>query len=101
MPWQYHNGGVWPFVGAFWVTALAACGRRDAAVEDLAKVARANRLGNWAFTEWLHGQTFAPSGMPGQSWNAAAFLIAQDAIAGPGIFVSAVRSHEDSRPLLA
>src|SRR5690606_13101796 len=23
--WQYHNGGVWPMVGGFWVVALARC----------------------------------------------------------------------------
>ncbi len=76
LPWQYHNGGIWPFVGGFWVIALAACGLRKQAGEDLARLAAANQLGNWAFNEWLHGLTFAPSGMAGQSWNAAAYLMA-------------------------
>jgi hypothetical protein len=35
---------------------------------------------NWAFTEWLHGKTLAPRGMPGQSWNAAAYLMAEHAV---------------------
>jgi hypothetical protein len=74
--WQYHNGGVWPFVGGFWVAALVAAGRRDKARNELVKLARANALDGWAFNEWLHGKTLAPSGMRGQSWNAAAFLIA-------------------------
>jgi len=81
LAWQYHNGGVWPFVGGFWVAALAAAGRRDKARAELVRLARANALGGWAFTEWLHGRTLAPSGMRGQSWNAAAFLIAQHALA--------------------
>ncbi len=81
LPWQYHNGGIWPFVGGFWVAALAACGMRELARDELAKVAAANQLGNWAFNEWLHGQTFARSGMTGQSWNAAAFLIGMQALA--------------------
>ena len=90
LPWQYHNGGIWPFVGAFWVLALAACGLREEAKADLVRVAQANRLDDWSFNEWLHGQTFAPSGMPGQSWNAATFLLAlrvlEDGIAVfPGI----------------
>jgi glycogen debranching enzyme len=76
MPWQYHNGGIWPFVGGFWVSALAARGLHAQARLELARLAAANRLGNWAFNEWLHGQTFEPSGMAGQSWNAAAFLMA-------------------------
>lgn len=82
--WQYHNGGVWPFVGGFWVAALAATGLHDAAQRELVKIARANEVGNWAFNEWLHGQTFVPSGMDGQSWNAAAFLFAHRAVQSGG-----------------
>jgi glycogen debranching enzyme len=75
--WQYHNGGIWPFVGAFWVIALAQAGLRDEARAELVKVAQANAINDWAFTEWLHGRTLAPQGMTGQSWNAASFLLAQ------------------------
>lgn len=78
--WQYHNGGIWPFVGGFWVAALAASGRRRAGAEDLARLAEANALGRYGFHEWLHGRTFAPAGMRGQSWNAAAFLLALHAL---------------------
>jgi len=82
LAWQYHNGGVWPFVGGFWVIALADAGLRDRALRGLASLARANELGGWQFNEWLHGRTLAPSGMPRQSWNAAAFLIAHRAAQG-------------------
>jgi glycogen debranching enzyme len=79
--WQYHNGGIWPMVGGFWVTALVASGRHQQAREELVKLARACAVKNWAFTEWLHGKTLAPRGMPGQSWNAAAYLMAERAVA--------------------
>ena len=79
--WQYHNGGIWPMVGGFWVIALAAAGRLPQARLELASLARACAVRNWAFTEWLHGTTGAPRGMPGQSWNAAAFLMAERAVA--------------------
>ena len=79
LAWQYHNGGVWPFVGGFWVAALVQAGERDRAHAELAKLAGANALDGWSFNEWLHGRTLAPSGMRGQSWNAAAFLMALDA----------------------
>jgi glycogen debranching enzyme len=82
--WQYHNGGIWPMVGGFWIAALAAVGRNDQARLELVKLARACALRRWAFTEWLHGRTLAPRGMPGQSWNAAGFLIAEHAIAARG-----------------
>jgi hypothetical protein len=79
--WQYHNGGIWPMVGGFWVAALAASGRLPQARLELANLARACAVRNWAFTEWLHGTKATPRGMPGQSWNAAAFLMAEHAIA--------------------
>ncbi len=79
--WQYHNGGIWPMAGGFWVTALAAAGRLPEARLELVKLARACALRNWAFTEWLHGTRGTPRGMPGQSWNAAAFLMAERAVA--------------------
>ena len=78
--WQYHNGGIWPMVGGFWVMALAAAGRLPEARLELAKLARACALRNWSFTEWLHGTRGTPRGMPGQSWNAAAFLMAERAV---------------------
>lgn len=88
LEWQYHNGGVWPFVGGFWVAALALAGERDRANAELAKLAGANALNGWSFNEWLHGRTLAPRGMPGQSWNAAAFLMAMDAVrTGSSAFV--------------
>jgi glycogen debranching enzyme len=78
--WQYHNGGIWPMVGGFWITALVAAGRTAQAKAELPKLARVCALRNWAFTEWLHGKTLAPRGMSGQSWNAAAFLMAEHAV---------------------
>jgi hypothetical protein len=79
--WQYHNGGIWPFVGGFFAAALAQAGLRDRAAETVRKLAAVNSLGDWAFTEWLHGRTYELCGMRGQSWNAAAFLIARHGLA--------------------
>ncbi|WP_234191793.1 amylo-alpha-1,6-glucosidase [Pseudacidovorax sp. NFM-22] len=77
---QYHNGGIWPFVGGFWVMVLAQLGLHDQASAELVKLARANAHDDWRFTEWFHGKTLAPMGMAGQSWNAAAFLMASKAL---------------------
>jgi glycogen debranching enzyme len=81
LAWRYHNGGVWPFIGGFWVCALAQAGESALARDELRKLARANALGGWAFNEWLHGRTQRPCGMPGQSWNAATYLLAYAAVA--------------------
>ncbi|MFZ5540217.1 MAG: glycoside hydrolase 100 family protein, partial [Pseudomonadota bacterium] len=79
-PYQYHNGGIWPFVGGFWVVALARLGLDDLARTELAKLAHVNSLNDWRFTEWFHGKTLEPMGMAGQGWNAAAFLLARQAV---------------------
>ena len=79
---QYHNGGIWPFVGGFWVLALARLGLHELAREELQRLAAANARDDWRFTEWFHGRTLQPLGMPGQSWNAAAFLLAHAAVQG-------------------
>jgi hypothetical protein len=78
--WQYHNGGAWPMLGGFWVAALARSGRKRLARAELVKLARACALDDWGFAEWLHGRSSAPRGMRGQSWNAAAFLLAEHAV---------------------
>jgi glycogen debranching enzyme len=82
---QYHNGGIWPFVGGFWIMALARLGMREQAWQELARLAGVNALDDWRFTEWFHGRTLAPMGMAGQSWNAAAFLLARRALSGDGV----------------
>lgn len=78
--WQYHNGGCWPFIGGFLVLVLGTLGRSEEATEALYGLARANRVRDWEFNEWFHAQTGAPSGMAGQSWNAAMFILAQESL---------------------
>ena len=77
---QYHNGGIWPFVGGYFVMALAHVGMREEAWAALARLAEVNQLDEWRFTEWFHGRTCKPMGMAGQSWNAATFLLARRAV---------------------
>ena len=79
-PQQYHNGGVWPLIGGFWVLALMHVGNPRLARAELLQLARLNELDDWRFTEWFHGGTLVPKGMAGQSWNAAAFLMAREAV---------------------
>jgi glycogen debranching enzyme len=79
-PHQYHNGGIWPFVGGFWVLALMKLGKVGLARSSLHQLALVNQLDNWRFTEWFHGETLEPRGMAGQSWNAAMFLLARQAV---------------------
>ena len=59
-PHRYHNGGVWPFLGGFYVAALVKAGRQEAAVAALRNLAQLNECGQ--FNEWHHGETGAPMG---------------------------------------
>lgn len=76
LAFQYHNGGVWPFIGGFWALALARYEDSGSATQALREVARVNSLNGWAFNEWFHGRTGLAGGMVGQSWNAAMLLLA-------------------------
>lgn len=83
LPNQYHNGGIWPLVGAFLVAALVTAGRHDEAAAQLEHLAEAVRAGHgepWEFNEWAHGVTGRPMGAPFQAWSAAMFLFAACAV---------------------
>jgi len=81
-PDQYHNGGIWPWVGGVYVAALVKRGRTEAAREALHALARSLRLGKveWECNEWLHGQSGEPMGAQYQAWSAGMFLYAQHAV---------------------
>ena len=67
LPHQYHNGGIWPFIGGFHVAALVKVGWRQEAANLLGDLAAAARLGvrdEWEFNEWLHGETGPSDGLP-------------------------------------
>jgi hypothetical protein len=53
---QYHNCGISPFIGGFWVMALARFGKKTLTQKELAKLTMVNSLDEWRFTEWFHGQ---------------------------------------------
>lgn len=77
LPHHYHNGGVWPFIGAMWVRFIHRLGFHDVACRELVRVAELNRLGRgaeWEFNEWVHGQTGRPMGKAYQAWSAACFI---------------------------
>lgn len=85
-PGCYHNGGIWPFVGGFWVAALVAAGRHELAAASLAalvELVRPTRVVNrpWGFNEWLNAQDGTPRGQDWQSWSAAMFLFAAECVA--------------------
>jgi glycogen debranching enzyme len=84
LPEQYHNGGIWPFVGGFYVAVLVKMGKLDEARHQLEKLAEVNRLGvreEWEFNEWCHGRTGRPMGYPHQAWSAGMYVYAYRCVA--------------------
>ena len=81
LPHQYHNGGIWPFIGGFYVAALVKMGRIDEAQNALRLLAKANHAGKtfeWEFNEWLHGLSGQPMGKEKQAWSAAMYIYAYE-----------------------
>ena len=79
LPHQYHNGGIWPFIGGFYVAALVKTGRFAEAGAALESLAEWNRRGE--FCEWLHGETMEPTGVREQAWSAGMYLYAAECVA--------------------
>jgi glycogen debranching enzyme len=77
-PHHYHNGGVWPFIGGFYVAALVKAGRYDAAARALQDLANLNLRGE--FNEWHHGETGEPMGVQDQAWSAGMYLFAFECV---------------------
>lgn len=77
-PHHYHNGGVWPFIGGFYVAALVAAGEHREASIALQKLAELNRLGG--FNEWHHGESGVPMGVKDQAWSAGTYLFAYECV---------------------
>jgi glycogen debranching enzyme len=77
-PHCYHNGGVWPFLGGFYVGALVKAGRSNTAALVLNRLAELDQAGG--FNEWHHGETGAPMGVRDQAWSAGMYLFAYRSI---------------------
>jgi len=84
-PNKYHNGGIWPFVGGFWVIALKKMKFNKDAREELVKLAKTNL--DHDFNEWLHGKSGRAMGKRGQSWNAAMFILAYNYLRDKKIYL--------------
>jgi glycogen debranching enzyme len=77
-PQRYHNGGVWPFLGGFYIAALVKAERHDHAAAALQRLAELNRRGQ--FNEWHHGETGEPMGVQDQAWSAGMYLFACECV---------------------
>jgi hypothetical protein len=87
-PYSYLNGGIWPFIGGSYITALVKMKEFNKAKIELEKLAEANLQsmkirnlqGRYEFNEWLHGQTGEPKGEPYQGWSAGTYVYAYECL---------------------
>ena len=83
LPYQYHNGGIWLWVGGVYVSALVKCGMTEKAGLELEKLAKGGKSGKneeWEFNEWHHKKTGKPMGSAHQLWSAAMYCYAYNAV---------------------
>ena len=73
-PYHYLNGGIWTFIGGFYILALIKQNKFEEAQHQLQKLAEANLKNN--FSEWLNGQSGIPSKDQNQAWNAGIYVLA-------------------------
>ncbi len=85
-PYHYLNGGIWPFIGGFYVAALVKEKQYRKAKQELQKLALANQVNQSQkeklFPEWLHGKTGRITGGANgyQAWSAGMFLFADQSL---------------------
>jgi glycogen debranching enzyme len=87
-PLDYLNGGVWPFIGGFYIAALIKMGEHEKAEKELALLAKGNlqkmAIRNYkqehSFNEWLHGGSGEPKGEPYQGWTASTYIYAYECV---------------------
>ncbi|MBI2499046.1 hypothetical protein HYV88_02290 [Candidatus Woesearchaeota archaeon] len=77
-PYKYLNGGVWPFIGGFYICALVKMKRFKEAKEELIRLAEGNNKGN--FSEWMDGRTGKPGGGEEHAWDAGVYILAYESV---------------------
>lgn len=81
LPGEYHNGGIWPFIGGLYVVTALAAGyprlaeKKLAALTELIRHSRHRNM-TFGFNEWIRAQDGTPRGQDWQTWSAAMYLYA-------------------------
>ncbi|MHC4396776.1 MAG: glycoside hydrolase 100 family protein [Planctomycetota bacterium] len=84
-PGEYHNGGIWPFICGFYVSALVAAKRYKLAEKKLIALTKLIQPAreadvHFGFNEWHRAQDGTPQGEDWQTWSAAMYLYAADCV---------------------
>ena len=74
-PYHYLNGGIWTFIGGFYILSLIKLKMFEKVKEEIKKLAEANLKGN--FPEWINPLTKESFGKL-QAWNAGMYILAYE-----------------------
>lgn len=85
-PGNYHNGGIWPFVSGFYISALVAAKKYDLAEKKLLELTKLIKIAKnkdleFGFNEWYKAQDGKPMGQDWQAWSASNYLYAARCVA--------------------
>ncbi len=78
LPYHYLNGGIWPYIGGFYILALIKYKKFKEAEKELKKLAESCLKGK-TFPEWLDGKTGKPYGKY-QAWDAGMYILAYESL---------------------
>ncbi len=76
-PYHYLNGGIWPYIGGFYILALIKLRKFKEAEAELKKLAESNLEGN--FPEWINPLNKRNHGRL-QAWNTGAYIAAYESL---------------------
>jgi len=76
-PNHYLNGGIWPYIGGFYVLALIKLKKFKEAEQELKKLAEINLKGN--FPEWIDPTNKKMHGKL-QAWDAGMYILAYESL---------------------
>ena len=85
-PYQFHNGGTWQMVNAFYGISLADQ-NLDLAKEILLKIKDLNKIEDYSFYENFNSKESTPNGVPNCTWSAAGEVILEQYITGKKLLV--------------
>jgi glycogen debranching enzyme len=83
-PGDYSNGGIWGYVGGFYILALIKMKKFKLAEEMLERLAERNLEGN--FPEWTHARTKEHNGKL-QAWEAGMFILAYESFKNKKVLI--------------
>ncbi len=80
-PYFYHNGGLWPLIQGFFISALMHNKKKSQAKKYLKKFSEVLEKDNYTFHEFYDSKKYRPGGIERLGFSAAGYIIAYLSVA--------------------